>query len=69
MTPDLTEKEAEILEALAERRGFHLLHKIGRKYYDSLGQRVYDAWKLNAVVRHHKSKREFLKFLLSTKYN
>lgn len=65
----LTPKEAQALEAMAIKRGLAVLHKVGRKYFDNNGQRVYDAGKLNAVVRHHKSKREFLKFILINKSN
>lgn len=65
----LTPQETATLEAMAIKRGLAVLHKIGRKYYDSSGQRIYNAKDLHAIVQVHNSKKDFLKFLLNRKIN
>lgn len=65
----LTAQEAATLEAMAIKRGLAVLHKVGRKYYNSQGQRIYNAKDLHAIVQVHKSKKGFLKFLITRKIN
>ena len=65
----LTPQEAQALEALAIKRGLAVLHKVGRKYYDCQGQRVHNAQHLHAIVQVHRSKKDFLKFLITRKIN
>lgn len=65
----LTAQEAATLEALAIKRGLAVLHKVGRKYFDCNGQRVYNAQHLHAIVQVHRSKKDYLKFLLTRKIN
>lgn len=65
----LTAQEAATLEAMAIKRGIAVLHKVGRKYFNNHGQRIYNAQHLHAIVQVHKSKKDYLKFLLNRKIN
>jgi len=65
----LSAQEAATLEAMAIKRGIAVLHKVGRKYYDSNGQRIHNAQHLHAIVQVHNSKKDFLKFLITRKIN